>query len=451
MRVESPGLLNLGDREWIKEKQTLTIDQGENVRRFHFFGIFCAAVLLLLWATTLALPPAPASAQLPPLIEPYLTAGKLAEGEAAITAYLNRQPTDDKARFSLGMVQVIRGMERLMQSLYHHGARDSAVRNFLPILRLPVPENPTPETLTYDVARQILQTFLDDLNQAQATLAEVKDPAVKLSLRIGLIRMDVNGDGQADDNELFWKAFSRMTLIPVTAQQAQRFFIAFDTGDAVWLRGYCNLLAATIETLLGYHWQDLLETTGHLAFAKVATPHTFLNEERSNRPNFYNPFSFADIIAFIHLLNFDVAEPERLTRALQHLQTTLGLSRQSWQLIRAETDNDREWLPNPKQKGVIPNAVVTDEMIDRWLDFLDESEALLAGKKLAPFWRGDRRQGINLNRVFTQPRRLDVVLWFQGSGATPYLERGNFTNEQVWGRLLQAFGGNFLPFAFWFN
>ncbi len=421
------------------------------MRRFRVFGIFCAAVLLLVWATTMALSPAPASAQLPPLIEPYLTAGKLAEGEAAITAYLNRKPTDDKARFSLGMVQVIRGMERLMQSLYRYGVRDSAVRNFFPILRLPVPPNPAPETLTYDAARQILQTFLDDLNQAQTTLAEVKDPAVKLPLRIGLIRMDVNGDGQADDNERFWKAFSGMTSIPVTAQQAQRFLIAFDTGDAVWLRGYCNLISATIETLLGYNWQDLLETTGHLAFAKVATPHTFLSEEKSSRPDIYNPFSFADIVAFIHLLNFDVTEPERLTRALQHLQTTLSLSRRSWQLIRAETDNDQEWLPSSKQKGVIPNAVVTDAMIDSWLGFVDESEALLAGKRLAPFWRGDRRQGINLNRVFTQPRRLDLVLWFQGSGATPYLEKGSLTNAQVWGRLLQTFGGNFLPFAFWFN
>jgi len=415
------------------------------VRILRFLGI------LLFSATTFAFQPAPVQAQLPPLIEPYLTAGKLAEGEAAIAAYLQTKPDDDKARFSLGMVQVIRGIEELTQSLYRYGARDSAARTFLPILRLPVPQNPNPETLTYDAARQVLQAFLDDLNQAQTTLAEVNDPAVKLSLRLGMIRMDINGDGKADDNELFWKAFSSMTLIPVTEKQAQSFLIGFDTGDAVWLRGYCNLLAATVETLLGYNWQELLQTTGHLAFAKVESPHPFLAQEKPDPRNNYNPVNFTDLIAFIHLLNFEVAEPERLTRALQHLQTTLGLSRQSWQLIRAETDNDREWLPNPKQKGVIPNAVVTNEMIDSWLGFLDESEALLAGKKLAPFWRGDRRQGVNLNRVFTEPRRLDLVLWVQGSGATPYLEKGTFTDERVWGQLLQTFGGRFLPFALWFN
>jgi len=421
------------------------------VRILRFLGIFGAITLLLLGATTFAFQPAPVQAQLPPLIEPYLTAGKLAEGEAAIAAYLQTKPNDDKARFSLGMVQVIRGIEELTQALYRYGARDSAARTFLPILRLPVPQNPNPETLTYDAARQVLQAFLDDLNQAQTTLAEVNDPAVKLSLRLGMIRMDINGDGKADDNELFWKAFSSMTLIPVTEKQAQSFLIGFDTGDAVWLRGYCNLLAATVETLLGYNWQELLQTTGHLAFAKVESPHAFLMQEKPDPRNIYNQVNFTDLIAFIHLLNFEVAEPERLTRALQHLQTTLSLSRQSWQLIRAETDNDREWLPNPKQKGVIPNAVVTNEMIDSWFGFLDESEALLAGKKLAPFWRGDRRQGVNLNRVFTEPRRLDLVLWVQGSGATPYLEKGTFTNEQVWGQLLQTFGGRFLPFALWFN
>lgn len=421
------------------------------MRRTRFFSVICTMVLVLVWVMAISLQPTPVQAQLPPLLEPYLTAGKLAEGEAAIATYLQAKPADDKARFSLGMVQVIRAIERLTQSLYQYGARDTTARNFLPILRLPIPENPNPDTLTYEAARQILGTFLDDLTKAEAVLAEVKDPMVKLSLRMGLVRMDINKDGKASDDELFWKAFSTMTLVPVTAQQAQNFLITFDIGDAVWLRGYCNLLSATIETLLAYDWQELLKTTGHLAFAKVETPYSFIEEEKRNRTQSYNSLSFTDIIAFVHLLNFEVTEPERLTRALQHLQTTLSLSRQSWQLIRAETDNDHEWLPNPKQKGVIPNAVVTNEMIDGWMGFLDESEALLAGKLLAPFWRGDRRQGLNLNRVFTQPRRLDFVLWFQGSAATPYLEKGTFTNAQVWRQLLQVFGGRFLPFAFWFN
>ena len=128
-----------------------------------------------------------------------------------------------------------------------------------------------------------------------------------------------------------------------------------------------------------------------------------------------------------------------------------ALSRQSWKLILAETDNDREWLPNPKQKTVIPNAVVTQPMIDSWLSFLDEADNLLEGKKLLPFWRRPEVRGINLNKVFTQPRGFDLVLWVQGTYAVPYLEFGKQTDPSVWGRLLQVFRGQFFQFAAWFN
>lgn len=110
-----------------------------------------------------------------------------------------------------------------------------------------------------------------------------------------------------------------------------------------------------------------------------------------------------------------------LTTALQNLQTVTVLNRQSWKLILAETDNDREWLPNPRQKAVIPNAAVTQPMIDSWLSFINETDVLLAGKKLVPFWRQREARGINLNKVFTQPSSFDLVLWVQETAAAPYL------------------------------
>ena len=117
---------------------------------------------------------------------------------------------------------------------------------------------------------------------------------------------------------------------------------------------------------------------------------------------------------------------------------------------RAETDDDHEWIPNPRQKGVL-GVPVRQEMIDGWMRFLDESEDLLAGKKLVPFWRGAETRGVNLRKVFTDPRPFDSVLWIQGIGATPYLEDGPMTNPEVWGRLQRVFGGEFFGFAIWFN
>jgi len=241
-----------------------------------------------------------------------------------------------------------------------------------------------------------------------------------------------------------------LTGIPATEKAAQNLAIAFDAGDVIWLKGYCNLLSAITQVVLAYDESKLFDSTAHLVFAKPQTAYPFLVNGTSASAGFEFGL-ISDIVAFVHLINFPVAEPERLTAAIQNLQTVTALSRQSWQLILAETDNDREWLPNPQQKGVIPNAVVTQPMIDSWLTFLNETDALLTGKKLVPFWRKREVRGINLNKVFTQPRNFDLVLWVQGTAATPYLELGKLTDTNTWVRLLEVFRGQFFQFAAWFN
>ena len=58
----------------------------------------------------------PTNAAIAPLLDPYLTSGKLSEGEKAFSDYLQSSPKDDKSRFGLGVIQFVRGTERLMQS-----------------------------------------------------------------------------------------------------------------------------------------------------------------------------------------------------------------------------------------------------------------------------------------------------------------------------------------------
>jgi hypothetical protein len=70
---------------------------------------------------------------------------------------------------------------------------------------------------------------------------------------------------------------------------------------------------------------------------------------------------------------------------------------------------------------------------------------------LLPFWRGKEIRGINLQRVFLEPREFDVVLWAQGSATVPYLEEGIRTSPEDWARFQRVFRGEFLGFAFWFN
>jgi hypothetical protein len=159
--------------------------------------------------------------------------------------------------------------------------------------------------------------------------------------------------------------------------------------------------------------------------------------------------TFADLIAFIHLLHWPVVVPERMQSVLAHLEAIPPLSRENWTRIQAETDNSKEWLPNPRQTGFLPGVTVTQEQIDGWMLLLDEVEALLKGEKLLPHWRFDN--GINLRRLFLEPTTFDVVLLFQGSAALPYLEEGELSTGVTWQRIGGLIGGNFIGYAIWFN
>jgi hypothetical protein len=385
-----------------------------------------------------------------PLVEKYLHAGQLADGEKALVAALEKEPKDDQARFGLGMLQFLRAVERLAQSLHRYGVRsDRGQRMNIPLLRLPVPNNPKPEKFTYADARKIVQNWIDDLQKADDTLAAIQDDEVKLPLRLGPIRLDLAGDGKPDD--------SLTTLISrymggINTLKDKDLLVGFDRGDVAWLRGYCHLNMALGEAFLAHDGQELFDCTAHLFFVNVDTPHKVLTEAKDPRPwmDVGDGVDLVDLIAFVHLIRLPVKEPERMKAALTHLEKMLALSKESWKYIVAETDDDHEWIPNPQQKGVL-GVPVSKEMVESWLDFVDETEALLAGKRLVPMWRGREERGVNLRKVFTEPRTFDLVLWVQGTGVTPYLEKGELTKPAVWTRLQRVFGGNFFGFAIWFN
>src|SRR5688572_26462881 len=105
------------------------------------------------WAAILATAAwvAPARPAYPPLAEPYLHSGELAKGEQALEAALAAAPKDDRARFGLGVVKFVRGVERLGQSLHEYGAKSEHAS--APFLRLPVPHNPDPAPIRYAAFR----------------------------------------------------------------------------------------------------------------------------------------------------------------------------------------------------------------------------------------------------------------------------------------------------------
>ena len=402
-----------------------------------------------------------------PAIEKFLTEGRLADGAAAMEQVLKAKPDDAAARFSLGMTQVLQSVEKLGQDQFRFGLLGGR-RRALPFMRLPIAENDQPEQISYAKFRTMIQTFVTGLTTAEATLAKAKPSGVKLQITIGQVRLDLDADGVATDEESFWKILSAMQSggrVDEAAPDVNQFVIAFDDADVLWLRGYCHVMSALGEMLLAYDGKDQFERTAHLFYPNVDTPYQYLVNEGTGPFFGFNGQNVLDVIALIHTVNYEVIEPERMKTALAHLESVISLSRESWKLINAETDDDREWLPNPKQTAAMGGMKVSPEMQAQWHEFLDEAEAILQGKQLLPFWRGieggfmpvDRTfpsnpdLGINLRRIFTEPTRLDLVLWLQGTGLHPYLEKGEITDPDSWRKIMNAFQGEFFVFMVWFN
>ena len=415
---------------------------------------------------TLALVPRVIAADVPP-VEAYLLEGRLAEGAAAMQAAIDADTDNQQARFSLGAVQFLQAIEGLGRDQYRYGLLAGRTRT-MPFMRLPIGENPAPEQISYDSARRILLDLQQRLTLAEQTLAAVKPSGVKLPLKIAHARMDLDGDGSASENETVWFVLQALQSTQRGNREippAPDLTITFDDADAVWLRGYCHVLLAMSDVILAYDWQDQFVRTAHLFYPRVDSPYQFLQDEGTGQFFGFNGQNVLDLVAWLHTINYELVEPERMESALGHLETVIQLSRRNWELIQAETDDDNEWVPGANQTAAMPGFQVGQEIITGWHDFLDEMEAILAGKKLVPFWRGIKggfgpwdqefprnpKVGLNVRRMFTEPTRFDLALWLQGTALVPYLEEGESIEPKEWQAMMAQFRGNFFNFALWFN
>ena len=90
-------------------------------------------------------------------------------------------------------------------------------RSFLlPILRLPVPENPNPEPIVFADFQGLVGGFSKDLAAAEETLVGV-GPEVKLRLDLRKVHYDVNGDGKVLEDESFIAVMQQITGLPSDA------------------------------------------------------------------------------------------------------------------------------------------------------------------------------------------------------------------------------------------
>ena len=325
----------------------------------------------------------------------------------------------------------------------------------LPLMRLPVPANPNPEPLTYEGFRQILSDFREAMGQSAATLAVVPAGAdIGLEVDLARLGIDLDGDGKIASQE---SAAAIMAALSsgAAAPDASALVFRFDRADGYWLQGYANFLMAQSDFWLAHDFRQAFDESFHMLFPKAKLPmqDTLVPLDEQSGSMFASEWRIADFVSFIHLVNWEVAEPERRKAARAELLEMIRLSREDWKAIRAETDNDREWLPGPQQGGVhrLTGLEVTQIEVQAWHAALQMAEDLLEGRKLLPHFRFADK-GINMKRFFDEPKTFDLVLSITGPGVVPYLEQGPMLTSEEWWALQSQFGGaGFMTFALWFN
>jgi hypothetical protein len=403
---------------------------------------------------------APAAAQDTPgaTLRRHAEAGTLAAGEGELARRAVAEPASAEAATALGMARFALAVERFGRSMHRHGLRvDGGVGLGLPGLRMPVPANPQPQPLGYEAMRAIWARFAADLGGAREALGRLPGGEFHIRLDLSAIRLDLDGDGRGSEAESLGAMVVALAQGPGQRRRGEPVAalppwpVAFDRADAIWLNGYATLLTAFVEAVLAHDWREAFLATGHLFFPEIegGSPVARLSRPGPDMAG-DSGAAIADAIAFIHLARFPVVEPARLAEARRLLVEVVRLSRANWDAILAETDDEAEWLPAPRQRNSAVQAMdVTEERVGAWRAVLDDLEAVLEGRALLAHWRFE--QGVDLRRAFEEPRTFDLVGWVAGYAAAPYLRAGPTVSGATLAQWQRAFGGNFLGFAAWFN
>ncbi|RWF38257.1 MAG: hypothetical protein EOS66_33075, partial [Mesorhizobium sp.] len=118
------------------------------------------------------LPASFAWAEMPDAAKSMFEAKSVAERNAALSTLEAAAAKDPAAAYAAGAGEFFTALELLAGGLHRHGF-DSPKSFMLPLMQLPVPDNPNPQPLTYEEFRAILVSFRDRLEKSAATLGSV--------------------------------------------------------------------------------------------------------------------------------------------------------------------------------------------------------------------------------------------------------------------------------------
>ena len=383
---------------------------------------------------------APASAQDAAQLSQSVAENGLAATEAALSAVADPDATQ---AFALGGVRFLRAIEVTLQTRWRLGI--NAERTELPILRLPVPPNPSPEPFAPEAIEALFARLVDDLAAARAPLDGITDSdRVELPIRLADLWFDINLNATRNAGE----GLAEVAGLVLTGRPAELddAVVHFDTADAAWLSAYTHFLSAFAELVLAFEPRDQIARVieASRAMDALATD-TFY-------PNALD-MQFGQQIDRLAMIYFSIRQqpvPAHTRAARAHLLSMIARNRDFWFRVAVETDDRGEWIPNDSQTQAL-GIPVPQGTAAGWQAVLDDAEALLNGTRLMPHWRLREGAGINLRRLMDDPVPVDLAEWAHGIGLLPFAEQGERISSENWFAFQRLVSGNAFLFAVYLN
>ena len=394
------------------------------------------------FSLALALLAAPALADRSP-ISTELGANGLKATEARLAAL--PAPTNEDL-FALAGVRFLSGIETALQIRWQTGMR--ADWSELPILRLPIPENPAARPFQAADFITLLTTLDAQMEGSRTALAQLGDRPFALEIAMSDLWFDINMNSTRDEGEDVTSVASitlagagRITTVDVTAPT-----VRFDTADAAWLSAYTNFLSGFANVALAYDpapaIQRVIDSSDQIYAFWGTTPPTNALDMMFGRQS--------DRVAMaLHAL---AQTPDASLTRKAHAQflAMITENRRFWALVTAETDNDSEWVPNDRQVSAL-GIIMPPGTAARWQAVLADAEKLLTGDLLIPHWRFGAEAGINLRKLFENPVPINLITFIQGEGLLPFAEKGTRASPFAWNEFTNLVEGDSMLFALFLN
>lgn len=221
--------------------------------------------------------------------------------------------------------------------------------------------------------------------------AAASTPGAELELCLACWEVDWNQNGRIDhrDQRLFEIEVDADGNSLPDGDPRRRPTFHFDLGDVYWARAMIAFQRALLEALQAFRWEEMDKIVREL--------------DREDAT-----------------ITIRIGDKSRIARARELVQSGLDHADRCRREYQAETDDDREWVPNPRQKSHPMPLPVDENLYRTWEEVTGDLRRLLSSREgldvaeLAQLgdhqWDNPPRGFIDIGRMLSDPSDIVIPL-----------------------------------------